>query len=340
MIQKVLVTGASGYIAKHIVLQLLNGGYNVRGSVRSDKRAEEVRAAMAAHLDDKSALERLEFVELDLTDDAGWDAALLDIDVLMHTASPFPLADPKNADDLIRPAVDGSLRALKAAKKMGVARVVLTSSTVAIMYKDKPENGAIFTENDWSDIDHPSCAVYGQSKTLAEQAAWDFCAKNPEIQLTTINPSLVLGPPLDTNIGSSLSIIGRVLSGKDPAVPRLSFPIVDVRDTAKMHVAALENSNSIGQRFIGAAGSMWFVDIAQLVKEICPDRKITTRVAPNWLMRIMALWDGAIRGIVPVLGHEVLVDANAARKVLGVDFISNTQTITDTVQHLLDNDLA
>ncbi|MEE9453547.1 MAG: aldehyde reductase [Paracoccaceae bacterium] len=340
MTQKILVTGASGYIAKHIILQLLNGGYSVRGSVRSDKRADEVRAAMAAHLQDKSALERLEFVELDLTDDAGWDAALLDVDVLMHTASPFPLSDPKDEDDLIRPAVDGSLRALKAAKKIGVARVVLTSSTVAVMHKNAPDNGIAFNESDWSDVDHPGCSAYGKSKILAERAAWDFCDANPEIHLTTINPSLVLGPALDTNIGSSLSIIGRVLTGKDPAVPRLSFPIVDVRDIAKMHVAALENSNSIGQRFIGAAGSMWFVDIAKLVKEICPDRKIATRVAPNWLMRVMALWDGTIRGIVPLLGHEVLVDASAARKVLGVDFIPNTQTITDTVRHLLDNDLA
>lgn len=336
-LKTVFVTGASGYIAKHIVLQLLDGGYAVRGSVRSDKKADEVRAAMAAHVGDAAALDKLEFVTLDLTKDEGWDAALEGVDVLMHTASPFPLGAPKDENDLIRPALHGTLRALKAAKAAGVARVILTSSVASIQNMDLPAGRDRFDEGDWSDINHPTIRSYDKSKTLAEKAAWDFVEENPSIELTTINPGFVLGPGLDGNFGSSLELMQRIVLAKDPAMPQLSFAIVDVRDIATMHIRAMERPDSVGRRFIGSGGSLWFGEIAEAMKARLPDRKIVTRIAPNWLVRILALFDPTLRDILPDLGREVLVDNAAAREVLGMEFIPNAQSVGDSGSFLVDN---
>lgn len=335
-LKTIFVTGASGYIAKHIVLQLLEGGYAVRGSVRSDAKGAEVRAAMAAHVSDAASLERLETVNLNLMSDDGWDVALTGADILMHTASPFPLENPKNEDELIRPAVDGTLRALKAAKAAGITRVVLTSSCASIM-NTKLKGRDIYNEGDWSDVNDPHIRPYDKSKTLAEKAAWDFVDAHPEMQLTTINPSFVLGPGLDGNFGSSLNLMQRVVRAKDPAMPRLSFPIVDVRDIALMHIRAMEREAAIGHRFIGAAGSLWFTEIAQAMKDRLPDRKIVTRQAPGWLVKILAKFDPQIRGILPDLGREFKVDSSAAREVLGIDFIANEKSVGDSGAFLVDN---
>ncbi|MEL6798654.1 MAG: NAD-dependent epimerase/dehydratase family protein [Pseudomonadota bacterium] len=202
MPQTVLLTGVTGFIAKRIALDLLNAGHTVRGSLRSAARADEVRDALRPHLTDPTALNRLSFVELDLNSDTGWDAALQGTDALMHTASPFPMAQPKDENDIIRPAVDGTLRALRAAQKAGVTRVILTSSVVAIEATDVGTRP--YTPDDWSDPTHPKSNAYYKSKTLAERAAWDFVANHPEMQLTTVNPALVLGTPMDANYGTSL----------------------------------------------------------------------------------------------------------------------------------------
>ncbi len=337
-LKTVFVTGASGYIGKHIVLQLLNAGYAVKGSVRSNAKADEVRAAIKAHTTDDKILDKLELVELNLMSDEGWDTALSGADVLFHTASPFPLASPKNEDDLIKPAVDGTLRALKAAKAIGISRVVLTSSSVAIMGAQLPSDRTAYTESDWSDIERPNVAAYEKSKVLAERAAWAFVEENPEIALTTINPVLVLGPALDEHFGASLSIVQRVLSGKDPAMPKLQFPIVHVEDIAKMHVAAMEKPASIGQRFIGSSDTMWFMDIAKALKAKLPNYKISLRLAPTWLMRIIGIWDKAVRGIIPDLGKEIRIDNTAAREVLGIDFVSANDTVIASGVFLDEND--
>lgn len=341
MTKTIFVTGASGFIAKHIVLQLLEAGYNVRGSVRNQAKADEVRTAIQAHLKDGSNLDtRLTFAELDLTSDAGWTEALAGADALLHTASPFPLAQPKNADDLIRPAVDGTLRALKAAKAAGVSRVVLTSSVAAVYAQKVVPDNAVYAEADWTDPDSPAAYPYIQSKTLAERAAWDYVADNPDIILTTINPSLVLGPALDRHIGSSLKVVQRVLRAKDPAVPAIGLDVVDVRDIARMHVAALSKPDSQGKRVIGSAGFVWFQDIALHVKSICPDRKVVTRLAPNWFLRLFALFDAEARTTVPFLGKRLTTDNSRAREVLGIDFIPTDQAISASVEFLIANDLA
>ncbi|MEM7243667.1 MAG: NAD-dependent epimerase/dehydratase family protein [Pseudomonadota bacterium] len=332
----VLVTGGSGFIAKHIVLQLLNEGFAVRASVRSDTRADDIRAAMAAHARETDDLEkRLTFVTLDLSSDAGWDDALEGCSALMHTASPFPLEQPKDENDLIRPAVDGTLRALNAAQRAGVERVVLTSSMVAMFGKRLPAGRNKYDETDWTDLHSDFANAYTKSKTLAERAAWNFTRENSQIKLSTINPGLVLGPSLDARIGTSLGLVERLLEGKDPMVPRLGFPVVDVRDVAMMHVRALQREESIGNRYIAAERFMWMVDVANVLKSEYPDRKIATRVAPDWVMRIFSFFDKSIATILPMLGHEIPPDNSSAAEVLGIEFIDARQAIKTSASSLI-----
>ena len=267
-----LVTGATGYIAKHVVLELLKSGYRVRGSLRSMHRADEVRNAVRPHLDPAFDLDAaLSFVELDLNRDAGWTTALEGIDVLLHTASPFPIQLPDDENELIRPAVDGTLRALNAAQTTGVKRVILTSSTAAVTYRDAPADGVEFNEVDWTDVDHLTCLSYAKSKTLAERAAWSFVdTETAGFELTTINPGFVLGPPLDKTIGTSMQVITRLLSARDPALPNLGFATVDVRDVAKMHVRAIDRSATHGLRILAVSGFIWFQDLARAIKTAFP----------------------------------------------------------------------
>ena len=220
----VVVTGASGFIAKHIVLQLLNLGYSVRATVRSPSREAELRAAMSLHTDAGTTVEKLlSFALLDLEQDQGWDAALAGADALIHTASPFPLVQPKNEDDVVRPAVDGTLRALRAAKRANVSRIVLTSSGLAVLLA-KPNGKLRLDESDWSSPDDPRATPYAKSKILAEKAAWNFVEAEPAIELTVINPGFVIGAPLDRSFGTSLRVIQRLLESKDPMLPRFRLP--------------------------------------------------------------------------------------------------------------------
>jgi dihydroflavonol-4-reductase len=319
MSDTVLLTGASGFIAKRIVLDLLEAGHTVRGSLRSLKRADEVRDAVRPHLSDARRLDRLSFVELDLTRDAGWAEAMAGVTALIHTASPFPMAPPKDENEVIRPAVDGTLRALRAAQAAGVTRVVMTSSVVAIEANGKVGRETL-TEADWSDVSHPRSTPYYKSKTLAERAAWDFVAQHPEMRLTTINPSLVLGRPLDAHFGTSLQLIERILSGKDPMQPDIGFGIVDVADVSAMHVRALERPESAGKRFIASGPSATMPWIARHLAARYPGRKIATREAPAFVLRLLALFDRSVRTALPALGAPPVFDNTRARKELGMQF--------------------
>lgn len=245
----VLVTGASGFIAKHIVGELITQGHRVRASVRSDRRKAEIEALFPEA--------GIDYVSLDLTSDAGWADALHGVDALIHTASPFPGAQPKDPSQVIRPAVDGTLRALRAAQAAGVTRVVLTS-TVGAIYKPAGAGalGRVKTRADWTDPDGSKTTPYEASKTLAERAAWDFVTQHPEMQLTTINPGMVLGPAMDAHYGTSLNLVERILNRQFPMYPQMQMPVVDVRDVARVHVAALKHDTSIGQRFPLNAGAL------------------------------------------------------------------------------------
>ncbi|MFN3169633.1 MAG: SDR family oxidoreductase [Hyphomicrobiales bacterium] len=336
MTKTVFLTGASGFIAKHIILQLLNAGYNVRGSVRSLSRGDEVIAAVTPHLDDADKLDdRLSFVALDLGKDEGWDGIMDGCEALLHTASPFPLAQPKNDEEVIRPAVDGTVRALKSAQGSGIERVVLTSSAVAVMYSELPAGRDTYDEGDWSEDFHPTQNAYGRSKTHAEKAAWAFVAnENPGMKLTTINPVLVLGPALDKNYGTSLQVAERIFSGKDPMQPRFGLPIVDVRDVAAMHVKALSMPKSAGQRILAAEGFLWMKDIAATMKSAYPDRPIKSREAPDFMIKLMALFDSDIKTIIPQLGVPKNVSNQRARDVLGIDFIPARDAILASAESI------
>lgn len=313
----VLLTGASGFIAKHVALKLLNAGYSVRGTLRRMDRAEEVRAALAPYLTEHAGV--LTFVQADLESDAGWAEAMAGVSALVHTASPFPIAQPKDPATVIRPAVEGTERVLKAAASAGVTRVILTSSTVAVLNEAKPDT--LQDEADWCDIHLPSTTPYAKSKTLAERTAWEI-AKARGLKLTTINPGLVLGPPLDEHYGSSLGLVERFLKGRDPMLPPMGIPVVDVRDVAEMHLRALQRPETEGRRYLASSGSMAFVDMGRTLKAAYPTRRIPTREAPKAIVRLLSIFDASIKSILPKLGHLERVSNARAVKEMGMEFIA------------------
>ncbi len=310
---KVFVTGASGFIAKHILRELLEKGYQVRASIRSDGRKAEIEALFPEA--------DIEFAYLDLNKDEGWNDAMLGCHVLMHTASPFPMGEPKDPQSLIRPAVDGTLRALKAAKAAGVKRVILTSSCAAI-YKDasKPK-GAPSDERNWTSPYDPSVGAYEASKTLAEKAAWDFVAENPDMVLTTINPGGVFGPSMDQNYGTSLEIVEQMMTGKLPIAPPMDLPLVDVRDVAKMHVAAIDLADAKGQRFAAASNTLRFVEIGKVLKAWDSSLKAPARELPQWMVKILGRFVPDLKPILANLGRNLAVSGNKAERTFGFKFI-------------------
>ncbi|WP_108813513.1 SDR family oxidoreductase [Loktanella sp. Alg231-35] len=342
MSKTVLLTGASGFIAKHIALQLLEAGHHVRGTVRDLSRGAEVLDAVRPHLSNPEDLEtRLTFAALDLTSDDGWDAAMTGVDVLMHTASPFPMVQPKNEDDLIRPAVDGALRALRAAHQAGIKRVVLTSSTAAISGSELPPGDHAFDETNWTDPTDPTTSAYTRSKTLAEQAAWDFVRDEaPGMALTTVNPGFVLGAPLDANYGTSIAVIARILRGKDPMLPDIGFSTVDVLDVAEMHVTAIDRPDTVGRRIMVVDRFMSFQDLAQAIKTAYPDRKIVTRIAPDFLIKLLGIFDPAVKSIIPALGRVDKSDNARAMAIFGRGMRRAPQAAVASAAYLIDNNLA
>lgn len=339
MSRTILVTGATGYIAKHIVLKLLERGDSVVGSVRNLSRDAELRDAMRAHLSDPALADNLRTVALNLEADDGWAEAATGVDAIIHTASPFPLQQPKDEDDLIRPAVDGALRALRAAKAAGVTRVVMTSSTVAVSMGNTPSNGTSYTEADWSRTEGDDLSAYGKSKTLAERSAWDYVnGEGAGIDLTCINPVFVMGAPVDGNYGTSIRVIERILAAKDPMIPRIGFPTVDVKDVAEAHIRPLDRPDTIGKRIIASDRFLWFRDMAEVIKAALPGRKIVTREAPNFVIKLLSLFDGEIKSIVPQLGKRDDVSNERAIALLGIDFRDARESVRDAALWVAENE--
>lgn len=337
MAETVVLTGISGYIGKHVALRLLEAGFAVRGTVRSAEKARGVRETLGRHLTDPGAIDRLSFVELDLGRDPGWAEAMRGADALVHTASPFPLEQPKDPEDLIRPAVDGALRALRAAHGAGIDRVVLTSSMAAVQGCDLPPGKPAYDEADWTDGDDPRQAPYTRSKTLAERAAWNFVrTEAPEIRLTTINPGLVVGAPLDDDYATSVGVVARILSGKDPVQPPIGLAIVDVGDVAEMHLRALTRDGTAGRRFIAADRFASFAEMAAILKDRFPERKVTTREAPPWLVRLIARFDRSLAVILPDLGRRWEVSNARARDGMGIDFRPLEDSLAETAGFLIE----
>lgn len=339
----VLVTGASGYIGKHVVLQLLNAGHTVKASMRSKSRERELCRALTPHLrDSEAALARLQVVNLDLTSDKGWAHAMQNIDVLMHLASPVPSKEPKHEDEVIRPAIDGALRAVKAAHEAGVTRVICTSSVAAVVNADLPSNRSVFDETDWSIVDKRGISAYVKSKTLAERAIWEFREQEaPELNVTTILPSFVLGAPLDEHYSSSIRKVERLLTNQDTRVPNYGYSCVDVRDIALMHLRAMERPKaSARKRFIGNSGQfMWIPEMAQILSDAYPERHICTKRAPNWLIRFKALSDPSFRYVVVNLDRRRELSNRQSREILGIDFRDARESLLETADYLVKNKL-
>jgi dihydroflavonol-4-reductase len=334
----VLLTGANGYIGRHILLQLLNQGYQVRASVRSLNKGSEIVDALRDSVKDVKTLDsNLSFVELLLDSDVGWNNAMAGVDVLIHSASPFPLVIPANEDELIRPAVDGTLRALSAAKNAGVKRVILTSSNAAVFGRDLPKGAKEFDETMWTDVNHPiGRAAYRRSKTLAERAAWDFVKNNaPEIALTTINPSLVIGAPLNTNFGSSMAIIDQLIKGTKRMLPDLRVGIVDVKDVARMHVDSIKIDATKGERILASTGTLSLVAIAKIIQANNPNIKVITRRAPTWFLKFKAFFKKEQRPGLLLVGRPNLISNAKARSLFAFNFISPEVSIVESAKFLI-----
>jgi dihydroflavonol-4-reductase len=331
MADTVLVTGGSGFLAGHVIRRLLDDGYAVRTTVRSPDREAEVRA----RIDRDNG--QLSFAAADLTSDDGWVAAVAGCDDVLHVASPFPPQQPKNDDELIAPAREGTLRVLRAAATAGVRRVVVTSSFAAIGYSPKP-SGLPYDEADWTDVTGRQ-SPYVKSKTLAERATWEFAAQHPGgPELAVINPVGIFGPVLGADFATSVGIIRILLDGKLPLAPKSSFAVVDVRDVADLHVRAMTSPRAAGERFLAAAGQpLTLPEIARILRSRLGDAasRVPNRDAPDWLVRAAARFVPELDSFVATLGKPKPISTAKATNVLGWQPRPAADTVADTGESLL-----
>jgi len=334
MAETVLVTGGSGFIGGWCVVELLKRGYTVRTTVRNLSKEPAARAAIAAEVDPG---DRLSFHAAELTRDDGWDAAVKGCDYVLHVASPLGVDNPKNPDELITPARDGALRALKAATRAGVKRVVMTSS-VAATYHPPGKADTVSDETVWTNPEDKGVGAYPQSKTIAEKAAWGFMAEHGgATTLATVNPALVLGPVLTKENLGSVQVIQRLMNGSMPGTPRLGFNIVDVRDVADLHIRAMTAPQAAGQRFIAAGDYLWMADIAKVLRAELGAKasKVPTRALPDVVLRLIALFDPTLKVVTPNLGLRHAFSSAKARKMLGWTPRPVNTTLVDCAQSLI-----
>lgn len=338
MANRVLVTGITGFLGGHVALALLRHGFTVRGTLRDGKRAERVRATLAAHGVNPAAIE---FAELDLTEDEGWAAAMEGVRFVQHVASPFVIDMPKDPAGLIRPAVEGTRRVLRSALNADVERVVLTSSMATIMYGHGRRREP-FTAADWTQLENPVVNSYARSKTLAERAAWDVAqAGGATERLVAINPASIYGPLLDDDPGTSALIFIRMLRGEMPGVPPMILPAVDVRDVAEVQVAAMTAPAVGGHRIPLSAGSISLQEMATALAEAFPAfaARLPKRQLPLWFVRLYALFDKQTRDNLGELVPERTILADRARSLLGRDFISPRQAAIAMARSVIDQRL-
>jgi dihydroflavonol-4-reductase len=332
----VLVTGGSGFIGSHCILQLLDAGHRVRTTVRNLSREPDVRAMLKQGGAEPG--DRLSFVAGDLQSDAGWSDAVAGCEYVLHVASPLPTGVPQHEDELIVPAREGALRVLRASRDAGVKRVVLTSSFAAIGYGHSPRQTS-FDESDWTDPNVGDVSAYAKSKTLAERAAWDFIAREGgALELSAVNPVFVLGPILGSDYSASIFVIRSLMNGALPFVPKLFFGLVDVRDVADLHLRAMIHPAAKGERFLATADNfMSLRDIATVIKRRmgAAARKVPTLQAPSWLLRVVALGDARVRQILPELDKVKNGTNDKARRLLGWSPRSGEDAIVATAESLV-----
>lgn len=327
----VVVTGASGFIALHCVARLLDAGYRVRGTLRDLARQDAVRRACGVVDGDG----RLGFRRADLLADDGWAEALEGATYVLHVASPVPARAPADDREVIQPAVDGTMRVLRAAVGARTRRVVVTSSVAAVFSGVSRGAERVFTEADWSDLSGRMPA-YSRSKTLAERAAWNYVAAQPDDrrpELVAVNPSYCLGPSLGDIGNASNELVRRLVDRSLPGVPRLMFPVVDVRDVADAHVRAMTSAAAAGERFIVSAGSHWYVDMAHVLA--AEGFRVPTRVVPDWVVRVAGWFDPTVRLAVDHLGLECHLSSGKARHLLGWQSRSLRESLVDTARAML-----
>jgi nucleoside-diphosphate-sugar epimerase len=332
----VLVTGGSGFVGSRIILQLLAAGHQVRTTVRSLKRVDDVRTMLKQGGAEPG--NHLSFFAADLESDPGWPDAVAGCDFVLHVASPFPASIPKREEELILPAREGTLRVLRAARDAGVKRVVLTSSFAAIGYGQKPR-ATPFDETNWTDLNGDDVRPYVKSKTLAERVAWDFIAsEGGALELSVVNPVGVFGPVLGPDYSTSILIVQRLMDGTIPGCPRIYFGVVDVRDVADLHILAMTHPAAKGERFLAIAGDFMSVrDIAQVLKSRLGTsaKRVPTLQLPDWVVRIAAMLDPAVKQIVPELGKQRNATNEKAKRMLGWAPRSNEDAIVATAESLV-----
>ena len=329
--KKVLVTGISGFVGQHCAAELLKKGYAVRGSVRNFSKTDEVLNGIKKEIDPKG---KLEFCELDLMKDDGWEKSMEGCDYVLHVASPFVVKEPKDENELIKPAVDGTLRALKAAKNAGVKRIVLTSSTAAMQ---GGQTGIIKIDQDsWTNVNAKSVTAYFKSKTLAEKSAWEFIKNqtgDTKLELVVINPGPIYGPTLTGNLSNeAMDFFKKLIIGKVPMLPRANSVMSDVRDVAAIQVAALENEKANGKRFIVTTEKAYAMqEIAQILKSNGYE-KVSTKLAPTFLLKFMAKFDDEAKGMLPFIGNTVQADVSNTMNTFNWKPTSFEKTVLDAAK--------
>jgi dihydroflavonol-4-reductase len=332
--QTVLVTGGSGFLGSWCVVELLRRGYRVRTTVRDLAREPALRAAIATEVDPGDALTVL---ATDLREDAGWEQAVAGCDRVLHVASPFPPRQPKDPDELIVPAREGTLRVLRASLDAGVGRVVVTSSVAAVSGGREPKASPL-TEEDWSDPDNPKLTPYARSKTIAERAAWDLVRERDAVErLAVVNPGAILGPVLSEDRSYSLELVERLLRGT-PGAPRIGFSIVDVRDVADLQLRAMTAPEAGGKRFIATTEFLWAADVAAILRARLGQAaaKAPRRQVPDLVVRAMAIFDPGIRSIVPQLGRRTELSSERARTLLGWSPRTAEETVVECARSLIE----
>lgn len=334
--KRVLLTGVTGFLGSHVTIQLLEKGYEVIGTLRNADRAESIREVIGKHTEN---VNKLSIVVADLTDQDIWLQLTKGIDHIQHIASPFPRELPKNEDDLIHPAKSGTSNILKAASKNKVKRVVITSSLGAIVYgKDKKKLENTFNENDWTDeTNKRDLTPYFKSKTVAEKAAWDFLDKdNSGMELTTVLPGAILGPVLEKDFGTSANIVIKILDGSSPALPKAGFDIVDVRSVADLLLKGMEMPQAANKRYIASSGYLTFKEIALILKQKYPNRKIPTSELPNMIVRLFSNFDTTLKPILIDLGIKRKVEITKAKKELNWQPIPVQEAVWSCAQSIFD----
>jgi nucleoside-diphosphate-sugar epimerase len=332
----VVVTGATGLIAKHIIGELLKRGHAVRGTLRRMEKADDVRRA-ATRLGCNPA--GLSFAVANLDSDEGWDEAVAGSSIVLHTASPFPIAQPDNPDDVIRPARDGTLRVLKAAARARVKRVILTSSSVAIFYGRGLPAGHIYSEDDFTDETRADITPYIKSKTIAEKAAWQFVKSTPGApELAVINPAFVQGPALDADLSTSHELYRLMARGVYPAAPRIRFPVADVRDVAMAHVEAAFRPEAAGKRYLVGEGQLRLYELGQILAREFPDlrSKVPKFELPDVAVRVLSIFDKRMRTILPELGEQKDYTNERIKTDLGLRLRSADEAVAAAVRSLRD----